>query len=83
MELFTSSIPSRPADSRLSRTSRTNCHKYTIRTPDDGLLATPKHVEVHLLNKLKINSASSWFHYTHISRCTVNIHKKYSILIPH
>jgi hypothetical protein len=33
--------------------------------PDDGLLAITKHVEVWWLNKLKINSASSWFHYTH------------------
>jgi hypothetical protein len=24
------------------------------------------------MNWLKINDASSWFHYTHISRCTVN-----------
>jgi hypothetical protein len=37
---------SRPADSRLRRTTRTNCHIYTLLPPDDGLLASPKHVEV-------------------------------------
>jgi hypothetical protein len=30
----------------------------------DGKLASPKHVEVQWLNKLKINSASRWFDYT-------------------
>jgi hypothetical protein len=29
-------------------------------------------VHVSWLNKLKINSASSWCHYTRVSRCTVN-----------
>jgi hypothetical protein len=67
------SIPSRSADSQLRRTTRTSCHIYTFLPPDDGLLASPIHVEVQWLNKLKINSASGWFHYTHISRCcTVN-----------
>jgi hypothetical protein len=37
---------------------------YTQLPPDDGPLASPKHVDVQWLNKLKINSASSWFHYT-------------------
>jgi hypothetical protein len=59
------SIPSRPADSRLRRTTRTNCHIYTLLPPDDGLLANPKHIQVYWLNKLNINSASGWFHYTH------------------
>jgi hypothetical protein len=48
---------------RLSRLSaglrRSNCRIYTSLPPDDGLLASPKHVEVQWLNKLKINSASS------------------------
>jgi predicted phage tail protein len=28
------------------RTTRTNCHTYTMLPPDDGQLASPKHVEV-------------------------------------
>jgi hypothetical protein len=28
------------------RTTRTNCHIYTLLPPDDGLLASPKHIEV-------------------------------------
>jgi hypothetical protein len=59
-----------PADSRLRRTTRQNCHTqyttYTLLTPDDGLLASLKHVAVKRFNKLKMNSASSWFHYTHL-----------------
>jgi hypothetical protein len=34
------------ADCQLSRTTRTNCYIYTLLPPDDGLLASPKHVEV-------------------------------------
>jgi hypothetical protein len=34
------------ADSRLRRTTRTSCRIYTSLPPDDGQLATPKHVEV-------------------------------------
>jgi hypothetical protein len=34
------------ADSRLRRTTRNNCHIYTLLSPDDGLLASPKHIEV-------------------------------------
>jgi hypothetical protein len=41
------------------------CHMCTLLPPDDGLLEM-------WLNKVKINSVSGWFHYTHISRCTVN-----------
>jgi hypothetical protein len=68
-----SSIPTRPANSQLKCTTRTNCHIYTLLPPDDWQLASPKHVvEIQLLNKLKINSAPGWFHYTHILRCTVN-----------
>jgi hypothetical protein len=36
------SIPSRPADSQLNGTTRTNRHIYTLLPPDDGLLATTK-----------------------------------------
>jgi hypothetical protein len=36
----------KPADSQLKRTTRTNSHIYTLLPPDDGLLARPKHVEV-------------------------------------
>jgi hypothetical protein len=32
--------------SRLRRTARTNWHIYTLLPPDEGLLASPKHVEV-------------------------------------
>jgi hypothetical protein len=35
-------------------------YKYSI-SPDDGLQICPKHVEVDWWNKLRINSASSWF----------------------
>jgi hypothetical protein len=35
-------MESRPADSRLRRTTRTNRHIYTLLPPDDGLLAIPK-----------------------------------------
>jgi hypothetical protein len=38
-------------------------------------IASPKHVEVYWLNKLKINSASSWFHFTHLSGCKSTQHK--------
>jgi len=36
---------------------------YSI-PPDDGLQIWPKHVEVDWRNKLRINSASSWFYLT-------------------
>jgi hypothetical protein len=36
----------RAADSRLRRTTCTTCHIYTLLPPDDGKLASPKHVEV-------------------------------------
>jgi hypothetical protein len=42
---------------------------YRLLPPDDGLLASPKHVDVQWLNKLKINSASSWFRYTQTKFC--------------
>jgi hypothetical protein len=34
------------ADSRLRRTTRTNSHIYTLLPPDDGLLSSPKYLEV-------------------------------------
>jgi hypothetical protein len=40
------SIPSMSANSQLRRTASTNCHIYTLLPPDDGLLASSKHVEV-------------------------------------
>jgi hypothetical protein len=57
--------PSGPADSQPRCTRRTNYHIHTSLPPDDGLLASPKHVAVRWLNKLRINSASGWFNYTH------------------
>jgi hypothetical protein len=36
----------RSADSQVRRTARTNCRIYTLLTPDVGLLASPKHVEL-------------------------------------
>jgi hypothetical protein len=42
-------------------TTHTSCCIYTLLPPDDGKLASPKHVEVYWLNKLKINSAPNWF----------------------
>ena len=44
---------------------------YSI-PPDDGLQICPKHVEVDWRDTLRINSASSWFYYTDMSRCMVN-----------
>jgi hypothetical protein len=66
-------LGSRPADVRLRRAARTNCHIYTLLLPDDRLLTRPKHVEVWWINKVKVNSAIGWLHYTHILRCTLNI----------
>jgi hypothetical protein len=44
-----SSIPTRPANNQLKRTIRTNVRTYTyiyiLLPPDDGQLASPKHVE--------------------------------------
>jgi hypothetical protein len=42
-----------------------NVYMWQLVPPDVGLLANPKHEEVWWLNKLMINSASNWFHYTH------------------
>jgi hypothetical protein len=39
-------------------------HVHTLLPPDDGQLPSQKHVEVQWLNKLKLNSASTCFHYT-------------------
>jgi hypothetical protein len=47
-------IPTRPADSQLKRTTCTICCIYTLLLPDDGQLASPKHVEAQRRNKLKI-----------------------------
>jgi hypothetical protein len=66
------SIPTRPADSRLRRTTRTNCCIYALLPHNDGQLASPKHIELYGMIKPKVNSASAWFHYTRLSRCTVN-----------
>jgi len=35
--------------------------KQTKKSPDDGLQICPEHVEFYWRNKLRINSASSWF----------------------
>jgi hypothetical protein len=40
--------------------------------PDDRHWVYPKHVEVDCLNKLRVNSASSWFSLQIRSRCTVS-----------
>jgi hypothetical protein len=39
-------IPTRSADSQQKHTTHTNCCIYTLLPPDDGQLASPKHVEV-------------------------------------
>ena len=55
------------------------CLTYTIvvctvkKTPDDGQRNCPKHVEFHSKINLR-NSASSWFNYKDLSRCTVTMH---------
>jgi len=55
------SVDCLPTDSQLKGTTRTNFCIYTGIPPDDGLQICPKHVEVDWPNKLRINSASSWF----------------------
>ena len=45
----------------ISRQLRTNLLYIYSTPPDDGLHICPKHVEVEWRNKLRINSASSWF----------------------
>jgi hypothetical protein len=56
------SIPTRSTDSQLKSTTHTICciYIYSI-PPDDGLQICLKHIEVYLQNKLRIDSASSWF----------------------
>jgi hypothetical protein len=39
-------LDGRPADSRLRCITRTSCRIYTLLPPDDGKLASPRHVEV-------------------------------------
>ena len=41
------------------------------KTPVDGQRNCPKHVEVYSKNKFWEISASSWFYYKNLSRCTV------------
>jgi hypothetical protein len=48
------------------RTTRTNCCIHTLLPSDDDKLASPKPVKVYWLNKMNINRASTWFHYTQI-----------------
>jgi hypothetical protein len=57
----------RPTDSQLKNTTvnwkaqHVPIVVYIQYNPDDGLQICPKHVEVDWRNKLRINSASSWF----------------------
>jgi hypothetical protein len=39
-------LASWPAVSQLKRTTRTNCCIYTLLPPDDGQIASQKHVEI-------------------------------------
>jgi hypothetical protein len=39
-------ISTRPDDSQLKCTARTNCRIYTLLPPEDGHLANPKRIEV-------------------------------------
>jgi hypothetical protein len=39
-------IPTRQTDSQLKRTTHINCCIYTLLSPDDGQVASPKHVEL-------------------------------------
>jgi hypothetical protein len=48
-------------DSQLKSTKRTSCCIYTCIPPENGLKIYTKPVEVDWRNKLRINSASSWF----------------------
>ena len=74
--LHVSGVPTRPTDGQLKGTPLTNCfiyiyiYIYSI-PPDDGLQICPKHVDVDWRNKLRINSASSWF----------SLHGCYSVVI--
>ena len=55
-------LAGRPANSQSTKKHNTYqlLYIYSI-PPDDGLQICPKHVEVDWRNKLRINSASSWF----------------------
>jgi hypothetical protein len=55
-------LDSRPANRQSTVKHNTYQLLYIYRVPpDDGLQICPKHVEVDWQNKLRINSASSWF----------------------
>jgi len=64
------------ADSLLA-SRRQTCMTHTIavctveETPDDGHRNCPKHVEFYSKNKIWEISASGWFYYKNLSRCTV------------
>jgi len=55
-------VPFRPREQTVNITSMTNtyCCEYSIKTPDDGQLICPKHVEFFTKINLR-NSASRWF----------------------
>ena len=59
------------------------CMTYTIavctvrKTPDDGQRNCSKHVEFYSKNKFWQISASSWFYYKNLSRCTVTRTSKF------
>jgi len=59
-------------ETSLFSTTRTNICIH----PDDGLQICPKHVEFDCRNKLRINSAPSWFS---LRRC-IEIHRQQNIL---
>jgi hypothetical protein len=52
-------------------------------TPDDGQRNCPKHVEFHSKIKFEKISASSWFYYKDLSRCTVTCHDARSRVTMH
>jgi hypothetical protein len=68
----------RPTDSQLKSTTSTNCCIYTVYLLMMGLQICPKHAEVDWRNKLKINSASSWFL---LHRCVeMQVNKTWNLL---
>ena len=51
----------RPTDIQLKSTTHISLLCIYYIPPDDGLQICPKHAEIDWRNKLRINSASSWF----------------------
>jgi hypothetical protein len=63
-------IPARPQSTKMYNTYQLS-HIYIV-TSWWWAISKPEKCRDMLLNKLTINTTSGWFHYTHVSRFTVN-----------